>query len=132
MLAGLIRQRVAFINEIRHVEAYNLRALVDLDTAKPKTEELKYEDLFRKFCFFVEFENRREKRMFNCENLVESTIGLRLIVTDQYLSEGQIQCFRNLFYLYQSFSDDHMQLGHFNMFFTGFFDFVNIQNKISA
>jgi hypothetical protein len=50
LVAGFNKQRDAFINEIRYVEAYNLRSLADLNPEKDN--ELTNDDLFAKFCFF--------------------------------------------------------------------------------
>jgi hypothetical protein len=55
-------------------------------------EELSNEDLFPKFCFFVKTERARDSDYIH-DNLIGEEIGLLLIVTDKYLSEGQIRCF---------------------------------------
>jgi hypothetical protein len=55
----LNKQRDVFIKEIRYVETYNLRALSDMDI-KPG-EVLSDEELFPKFCFFIELAKRDEK-----------------------------------------------------------------------
>jgi hypothetical protein len=94
LIARFKKHRDAFINEIRYIEAHNLRSLSDL---KPQ-EDTEPIDLFAKFCFFIGFHERKNKKAtFDYDKLVEQEIGLRLIVTDKYLTEGQIKCFEALF-----------------------------------
>jgi hypothetical protein len=80
LLSKLNKQRDDFIKEINYVQAYNLRALSDLDS-KPN-EELSNDELFPKFCFVIKVP----------EKFSQNEIGLRLIVTDKYLTECQIEC----------------------------------------
>jgi hypothetical protein len=95
LIAGFNKQRDVFINEIRYVEAYNLRSLADLN---PEQEnELINDDLFSKFCFFIEFVERNKDQIYSYDKLVEQEIGLRLIITDKYLTKDQIRCFEVLF-----------------------------------
>jgi hypothetical protein len=85
LLTSLNKQRDDFIKEINYVQAYNLRALSDLDSKLG--EEISNEELFPKFCFVVEVP----------ESLARNEIHSRLIVTDTFLTEGQILCFEELF-----------------------------------
>jgi hypothetical protein len=85
LLTTLNKQRDDLIKKINYVQAYNLRVLSDLD--KNTDQELNNEDLFPKFCFVVQVP----------ESLAKKQISFRLIVTDKYLTEGQIECFEELF-----------------------------------
>jgi hypothetical protein len=103
----LNRQREDFIKEIRGVEAYNLRALSRMNEQRGQSV-LSDTDLFPKFCFFVKLKECEETNdaKFHNDDLVDMEIGLRLFVTDKFLSEGQIECFENLFnYVTPSFPD---------------------------
>jgi hypothetical protein len=91
-VAAINKKRDEFINEIRHVEAYNLRALSD-NTDMKQGEVLSDEELFPKFCFFTRVDFRNEKALFNYDSCVSEDIGLILFVTYRYLSQGQIRCF---------------------------------------
>jgi hypothetical protein len=64
------------------------------------------EELFPKFCFFVEFDLIQPNSQFFCDQLVSEEIGLRLIMTDRFLSEDQIKCFDNLSNYNNLFSTD--------------------------
>jgi hypothetical protein len=89
------KQRNEFIKEIREVEAYNLTFISNMNLKPGKV--LTDKDLFSKFCFFIEFLQTEKKQVFNYDDLVSQEIGLRLIATDKYLTEGQIKYFENLF-----------------------------------
>jgi hypothetical protein len=92
---GLNKHRDAFISEIRGVEAYNLRSLADLK--HEHDNELGNDDLFSKFCFFIELPILNQRQVDSYDKLAEQEIGLRLIVTDKYLNESQISCFEASF-----------------------------------
>jgi hypothetical protein len=79
------KQRDEFLKEIRDVEAFNLRSTSGMHIKLG--EVLTEQELFPKFCFFVE--HAREK--------VDLEIGLRLIVSDKFLSEGQIKSYETFF-----------------------------------
>jgi hypothetical protein len=89
--------RDVFLNEIRYVQSYNFRALADFQI-KPD-EEITNDELFPKFCFFIKLVPKREEQLVACEHLPGEEIGLRLIVTDKYLTQGQIECFQEVFNL---------------------------------
>jgi hypothetical protein len=86
--------RDTFINEIRYVEAYNLRSLSDMEIGPD--EALTESDLFTKFCFFIKHVEKKEKKTFYINQLAEQEIGLRLVVTDRYLDNLQIKCCETL------------------------------------
>jgi hypothetical protein len=104
------KQRDLFLDEIRHAQTFNLNALPEL---KPtQSENLKISDLFPKFCFLIKHDPRddsssREKKiirisdekkiMFYHADIPKLELGVKLIVTDMYLTDGQIKCFENLF-----------------------------------
>jgi hypothetical protein len=95
LINELNKQRDAFLNEIRRVQAYNLRALSDLNT-KPG-EELSYDELFAKFCFFIKVFNDQDRLAHSYDDLAGVEINLRLIVTDKYLTEAQIKCYEAVY-----------------------------------
>jgi hypothetical protein len=97
LIARLNKQRDEFIKEIRSVEADNMSALKELNVSP--SDKLSDDKLFPKFCFFLKFPEKIEKQMYCYEELVEQEIGLKLIVTDKYLSEGQVECFEAMFNL---------------------------------
>jgi hypothetical protein len=91
LISGLNKQRDAFINDIHQVQDFNLRVLSD----KPikADQELSDEDLFPKFCFFIEYFEKTNDSIIELDQLVAEEIGFRLIVTDKYLTDGQIECY---------------------------------------
>jgi hypothetical protein len=98
LVDDLNKQRSAFIDEIRECEASNLSALSDRKDLAPD-QELTNQELFSQFCFYLPFEKEKddyeeEKPMYKREELARQMIGLRLVVTDKYLSEEQIECFK--------------------------------------
>jgi hypothetical protein len=94
-LDKLNEQRESFLAEIRAVMDFNLDA-VSKRVIKPG-DALRDDDLFVQFCFFVKMDARAKDREFKYENLASEEIGFVLFVTDQYLSDGQIRCFANIF-----------------------------------
>jgi hypothetical protein len=93
----LNNQRGEFVKEILFVQSCNLRELAERELKS--SEELSSQDLFQKFCFFIEFKTSNEKQTFRYENLVAQDISLRLIVTNRYLDKDQIKCYERLFYV---------------------------------
>ncbi len=96
LIDQLNHMRNVFLNEIRYIQAYNLRAVSDLN-ADTQDTKLTNEDLFPKFCFFVELPETSNERAYFYNDLVRSENGLRLIVTDKYLTEAQIKCYKSVF-----------------------------------
>jgi hypothetical protein len=108
IVASLNKQRDTLLAEIDHAQAYNLRALADLDI-KPY-EQLSDADLFQKFCFFIKLpkkqkiktpqpklDTNKELEKYEMKKLIEQEIGLVLIITDKFLTSGQIRRFQFLF-----------------------------------
>jgi hypothetical protein len=104
----LNKQRDAFLEEIRDVQAFGLKAISDLSTEPGK--ELTNKELFPKFCFLIQISDDQE--IYTHEKLVELELGLKLIVTDTYLTEGQIKCYENFlnFICHQFCVDSDMEL----------------------
>jgi hypothetical protein len=96
LIDQLNHMRNVLLNEIRYIQAYNLRALSDLNTNQ-EDAELTNEDLFPKFCFFVELPETSCERAYSYMDLVGSEISLRLIVLDKYLTEAQIKRYKSVF-----------------------------------
>jgi hypothetical protein len=92
LINELNNKRDAFINEIRDVQAFNLKALSDLNTEPHR--ELTNSELFPKFCFLIQI---RSDQTYTYEKLAEQEFGLKLIVTDMYLTEAQIKCYAEYF-----------------------------------
>jgi hypothetical protein len=88
--------RSAFIKEIHKAQALNERVLSNRNNSHK--EEVKIDDLFPHFCFFINESPKKGMNEFTCENSVAKDIGLRLVVTDKYLTKAQVECFENLFY----------------------------------
>jgi hypothetical protein len=81
-ISGLNKQRDAFLAEINHVHDFNLRALSQ-KVIKPG-QELGHEDLFTRFCFFIEHVQKHNKYRNLFHKELEN-ICLRLIITDKYI-----------------------------------------------
>jgi Leucine-rich repeat (LRR) protein len=94
LISGLNKQREAFLSEINECQDFNLKALSNKEI-KPD-QELNNEDLFPKFCFFIEYVKKKNDSI-EIDQQVAEEIGLRLIVTDKYLTEGQIECYEKVF-----------------------------------
>jgi hypothetical protein len=110
LVASANLQRERFIKEIRLCEAVNLQRLAN--TTPGQQDEGMINDvcdsdelspsLFCTFCFFIELEDRIEcydeygKSTVVKYRPLESSVGLRLIVCDSYLSKAQIKCFQEL------------------------------------
>jgi hypothetical protein len=93
------KQRDAFLAEINQAQDFNLRALSKKEIAP--NQKLGNEDLFAKFCFFIDYVQKNNE-CINLEQQVSENIGLRLIVTDKYLTEEQIKCYDEVFNLIQA------------------------------
>jgi hypothetical protein len=91
---GLNKQRDAFLAEIKDVQDFNLKALSSRDI-RPD-QELSNEDLFPKFCFFIEY-IKKKNEIIEIDQQVAEEIDLRLIVSDKYLTEEQIECYDRVF-----------------------------------
>ncbi len=95
LIYGLNRQRDAFLAEINQVQEFDLRALSE-KVIKPD-QEVSDEDLFAKFCFFIKYDQSKSKETIEIDQQVAKEIGLRLIVTDKYLTRRQIEFYEKVF-----------------------------------
>jgi hypothetical protein len=92
-------QRDEFLCAIRECEAFNMKHLLSAAKSGEKKSILSGEDLFPKFCFLVKLcDNEQDKEKESARNCFDlpTLFRHRLIVTDRYLSENQIKCFRVL------------------------------------
>jgi Leucine-rich repeat (LRR) protein len=87
--------RDVLLHEIRNVQAINLKALSNLDTETHK--ELTNEELFPRFCFLIHTSPGRMRQKYENDRLPLQEFGLVLIVTDMYLTEGEIKCYTECF-----------------------------------
>jgi len=115
LTCNLNKQRDAFLHEIRSVEEFNLKALSD-SNIEPG-QELSDKKLFPKFCFFIQLSKRQTKQTYKYDELIGQEFSLRLIVTDKYLTEGQIKCYENLVNSFQASKEKDLNCLNIDLFF---------------
>ena len=85
-----------------------MKALSDLNLQSDKG--LSNSDLFPKFCFFIEFIEKKDE-ILSVDNLLAQKNASRLIVTDKYLTDAQKKFYEKLFNSVQTDEQEFASFG---------------------